>query len=97
VAAKGASRRIDIFNAQYGLNRGIAAGFVVLIVMLFFQSGIHCWRLQAVLAGCTLLAFYRMERFARHYTAELLRSCLADHTPEDSGSAGNPQAPTTTE
>jgi hypothetical protein len=94
LAAKGASRRIDIFNAQYGMNRGIAAGFVVLIVMLLFQSGIDGWRIQMVLAGCTILSFYRMERFARHYTAELLRSYLADGTI---GNAGNTPNPTTTE
>jgi hypothetical protein len=78
LAAKSAARRIDIFNAQYGMNRGIAAGFVVLIVMLLFQSRLHCWRVQAVLAACTVLSFYRMERFARHYTAELLRSYLTE-------------------
>lgn len=91
LAAKGAARRIDIFNAQYGMNRGIAAGFVVLIVLLLFQSGIHCWRIQAVLVACTILSFYRMERFACHYTAELLRSYLNE------GDLGNNPNPTTTE
>ena len=94
LAARGASRRIDIFNAQYGMNRGIAAGFVVLIGLLLFQTGISCWRIQIVLAVCTALAFYRMERFARYYTAELFRCYLADEAP---GNAGKTTNPTTTE
>lgn len=90
LAAKGAARRVDIFNAQYGMNRGIAAGFVVLIILLLFESGIHCWRIQSVLVACTVLSFYRMERFACHYTAELLRSYLNE------GDLGNnPTSPTT--
>jgi len=93
LAAKGASRRIDIFNAQYGMNRGIAAGFLVLIALLLVQSGLDCWRIQAVLAGCTILSFYRMERFARYYTAELLRTYLADAV----GSAADNPNPTITE
>lgn len=94
LAAKNATRRIDIFNAQYGMNRGIAASFVVLIVMLLLQSGVNFWRIQTVLACCTILALYRMERFARHYTAELLRSYLTDGNV---GNAGDTPNPTTTE
>lgn len=78
LAVAGTSRRVDIFNAQYGMNRGIAAGFVILIVLLLLRSGVDSWRIQIVLLFCIALSFYRMDRFARHYTGELLRTYLAN-------------------
>lgn len=70
------TQRIDAFNAQYGMNRGIAAGFLALIVLTMIHSEFTFWRLQLVLLICTALAGARMHRFSRHYAAELFRQFL---------------------
>jgi|ERR1041384_1037539 hypothetical protein len=74
--ARNMTRRIEIFNAQYGMNRGIAAGFIALAVIMTILSGVQLWRTQAVLLTCAALAAYRMHRFSWHYAAELFRQFL---------------------
>lgn len=70
IASAGRANRVEIFNGNYGLNRGLAAAlFAVALATIIFQP----WRTEiavvAFLAGC--LALYRMHRFARHYAREL--------------------------
>lgn len=84
------TRRIDVFNAQYGMNRGIAAGFIALVAMVMFHAGLVAWRMELILAVCAALACYRMERFSRYYTGELLRGYIAAEGPK-------PQEPTGTQ
>ena len=81
------TERIDLFNAQYGMNRGIAASFLALIALLLFTSGFKLWRLEAVLAVCAGLAVYRMERFWRYYGRELYTQFLAasEEAPKGTG------------
>jgi hypothetical protein len=86
-----ATRRVDLFNAQYGMNRGIAAGFVALAVMVILQVGLAAWRIELILAACAALACYRMERFSRYYTGELLRGYITV------GDQTKPQQPPTTQ
>lgn len=76
VDARKMTERVEVFNAQFGMNRGIAAGFIALIVMLLVEHGLKPWRLELLLAGCALLAFYRMHRFSRHYAQTLFRQFL---------------------
>jgi hypothetical protein len=76
-----ATRRIDVFNAQYGMNRGIAAGFIALIALVIFHAGLAAWRIELILAACTALACYRMERFSNYYAGELLRGYLTVGEP----------------
>lgn len=85
-----AIRRIDLFNAQYGMNRGIAAGFIALAVLVIFHAGLIAWRIELILATCTALACYRMERFSRYYASELLRGYIT------SAKETTPKAPATT-
>jgi hypothetical protein len=86
-----ATRRIDLFNAQYGMNRGIAAGFIALAAMVIFHAGLAAWRIELILAACTALACYRMERFSRYYTGELLRGYI------NVGESTKPEVPATTQ
>ena len=90
VEARAMTRRIDIFNAQYGMNRGIAAGFVVLIGMLILRCSFSLWRIELILAGCASLAVYRMDRFSRYYATELFSQFLTAAPPivEKSEGAG---------
>jgi hypothetical protein len=76
IHARGMTQRVDTFNAQYGMNRGIAAGLVGLIALCLVHSGLSLWRVQVTLLACTALAAYRMHRFSRHYAAEIFRQFL---------------------
>lgn len=63
-------KRVDKFNGNYGQHRGLAAGFLVLLVsstVLAYQP----WKVCAVLAILTALAIYRMHRFGKLYGREL--------------------------
>ncbi len=62
--------RVDVFNGIYGLTRGIASACVVLIVGVALVDW-HAWQAIVVLAVLTLIAVYRMHRFAVHYAREL--------------------------
>lgn len=85
------TQRIDAFNAQYGMNRGIAAGFLSLTVLTIIQSGFVLWRVQLILLICTALAGFRMHRFSRHYAAELFRQFIVSPDTAPAGSAKQPQ------
>lgn len=81
------TQRVDVFNAQYGMNRGIAAGFLALAALTIIHSGFVLWRVQMILLICTALAAYRMHRFSRHYAAELFRQYIV--SPETAPAAGS--------
>jgi hypothetical protein len=69
VAGAGKASRVDIFNGNYGLMRGLAAAFVVIFVLAIFAS--KGWAVLCVLAILFLLAAHRMHRYGRHYATEL--------------------------
>lgn len=71
-----ARNRIEVFNAQYGMNRGIVAGFIILEALIILHAGFRLWRIELLLAACTIMACYRMERFGQYYASELLRGYL---------------------
>ena len=77
----GVTRRIDVFNAQYGMNRGIAAAIIILIGIVQVRFGFGFWKLQLVLIAGTMLALYRMGRFSRYYATELFRQFLVNSEP----------------
>ena len=70
VAGAGRAARIDIFNGNYGLNRGIAAGLFAVLAIALIKWPIN-WALVSGAALAIALAIYRMHRFARHYAREL--------------------------
>jgi hypothetical protein len=74
VAGAGKASRVDTFNGNYGLMRGLAAAFV----MTFALATVTSQRITAlcVLAVLFLLAIYRMHRFGRHYATELFTQFL---------------------
>jgi hypothetical protein len=70
------TERVELFNAQFGMNRGIAAGFLALAGMVFLHQGWSGWRIATLLGVAAVLAFYRMHRFSRHYAQALFRQFL---------------------
>jgi hypothetical protein len=74
VAGAGKASRVDTFNGNYGLMRGLAAAFVMTFALALVTSrGIIA---LCVLAVLFLLAIYRMHRFGRHYATELFTQFL---------------------
>lgn len=70
VASAGRSGRIDTFNGNYGLNRGLAAGLLVVLALLPVPAPAD-WRVAICILIAEGMTLYRMHRFARHYAREL--------------------------
>ena len=69
VAAADKTARIDTFNGNYGLLRGLAASFVVLLaIAILTAKSIYVF---GALAAFLFLAIQRMHRFGKHYALEL--------------------------
>jgi hypothetical protein len=75
MAAKGADR-VEIFNGNYGLNRGIASGLIAVAVLAIIKD-YHAWEVPVGLAAAAGVASYRMHRFGIHYARELFVQFLA--------------------
>lgn len=70
VAGAGRAARIDVFNGNYGLNRGIGAGLLVVLVIALINWPVN-WTFAGGVTAALALAIYRMHRFARHYAREV--------------------------
>lgn len=70
VAGAGRAGRIDVFNGNYGLNRGIGAGLLVVLVIAVIKWPVD-WTIAGGVTVAMALATYRMHRFARHYAREV--------------------------
>jgi len=68
VAKNGKPERIDTFNGNYGLNRGLASACFALAII----AAVHMqWRVIAGLVMAGLVYGYRTYRFGVHYAREL--------------------------
>jgi hypothetical protein len=69
VAGSGKAGRVDIFNGNYGLLRGLAAAFLMLLIAsVTLMKGLL---VMASLCVLLALALQRMHRFGKHYALEL--------------------------
>jgi hypothetical protein len=75
VAAAGKAGRVDIFNGNYGLMRGLAAALVVTFILAIVAA--KSLTILCVVAVLLLLALHRMNRYGRHYATELFVQYLA--------------------
>lgn len=83
VSGAGKAARVDIFNGNYGLLRGLAASFVALIVIaLLLGKDIYIVGTLVILLA---LAVQRMHRISVHYATELFTQyvLLSRHSPND--------------
>lgn len=69
------NRRVDIFNANYGLSRGLVA---TTFVLMFGQVLCCGWTIAIwlFLLGLLILSIYRMDRAGRTYARELFSKFL---------------------
>jgi hypothetical protein len=74
ISGAGKAARIDTFNGNYGLLRGLAAAFLTLIIVAVVVSKGPV--IIGVLIILLLLALQRMHRFAAHYAIELFTQYL---------------------
>jgi hypothetical protein len=69
VSGSSKAGRVDIFNGNYGLLRGLAAAFLILIIAsITLAKGLF---VIASLGMLLVLALQRMHRFGKHYAVEL--------------------------
>jgi hypothetical protein len=68
VAKNGKPDRIDTFNGNYGLNRGLASSCLVLVVVALAHAD---WLVAAGLFVAACIYGYRSYRFGVHYAREL--------------------------
>jgi hypothetical protein len=68
VAKSGKPDRIDTFNGNYGLNRGLASSCLVLTVVALAHAD---WLIAAGLVAGAAVYIYRAYRFGVHYAREL--------------------------
>ena len=87
VAKAGQSARIDRFNGNYGLNRGLAAS-LMLIAVVVLAANYHHWKYAAILTALAIVACARMHRFGKHYARELFVQFL-EMTTHGEGGAKN--------
>ena len=71
VQKAGSSARVDTFNGNYGMFRGLVAALLVLLITALAEVGLSKQRLYAVLVVAAGLALLRMHRFGVHYAREL--------------------------
>lgn len=76
VFAKGMQGRIQIFNSNYGMCRGLVAAFVILSIATLCAHGTESWPIAVTCVAFACVALYRMHRFGRHYATELLTQYL---------------------
>jgi hypothetical protein len=69
VRAAGKAERVDTFLGNYGLLRGLAAAFLVLVIAAA-ALGKGAYPVGALIV-LLLVALQRMDRFGRHYALEL--------------------------
>jgi hypothetical protein len=76
VAAAGRATRVETFNGNYGLNRGLFSAVLAVAGLVLLSRTISEWAagVLVLLAG---LAAFRMHRFAKHYGRELFVQFLA--------------------
>lgn len=75
VGQRGSVDRIEKFNRNYGLMRGIACGFLA-AGLLTLTIDLENWRQASGLLVLAGIATYRMVRFGTHYARETLAEYL---------------------
>jgi hypothetical protein len=79
VARNGKPDRIDTFNGNYGLNRGLASACIALAAIAAFYNQ---WLVVLALGAAAAIYGYRAYRFGVHYARELYLQFLILDKPK---------------
>ena len=71
VSVASLAQRVDTFNGNYGMFRGISTAFLLCSVLNAVVYGHGGWPMTLGLLGAAVLALVRMHRFGSHYAREL--------------------------
>ncbi|MCW5829568.1 MAG: hypothetical protein KIT79_09660 [Deltaproteobacteria bacterium] len=71
IGAANRLERIERFNGNYGLCRGIAASLLVVAALLLWEKGPGSWRPVLFFGVLVAIALARMHRFGCYYAREL--------------------------
>lgn len=71
-----ANERVEIFNSNYGLFRGLSVSLILLAITVYIRFGARQLIVSAILIGLTIISLYRMHRFSKHYARELFTQFL---------------------
>ena len=77
VRENGQSEKTDIFNGNYGLNRGLASTFIFLSIATPLLSECVIWKTEALLLLAFAISIFRMHRFGKRYAQELFIQFLS--------------------
>lgn len=91
VNSAGRSRRVDIFNGGYGLNRGLAASLLITMVMIILTKDPIPWSVVLLTTIGVVIAIYRMHCFGVHYARELFVELLQLPSRTDTRERNGPQ------
>jgi len=75
IEKNGKSNRADIFNGNYGLNRGLSAASLSLSFAILIHST-NQWIVSLVLLGISFVYIYRMNTFGQTYAREVYTQFL---------------------
>lgn len=92
VAAQGRSARVDTFNGNYALSRGLAAALITLAVVIAIKD-INQWATLLLVVAGAGLAIYRTYRFGRYYARELFVQFLQLPKAAEMGSSSSASTP----
>jgi hypothetical protein len=67
--------RIEVFNGNYGLNRGLASALLVVLAVALAKCALDL-QTGLIVGAMTALMLYRMHRFGRHFAREVLLGFL---------------------
>jgi hypothetical protein len=96
VAAHSRNGRVDTFNGNYGLNRGIASALLIGLVLLLLVYGLAYWQFALLLLFSAGVALYRTYRFGVRYARELFVQFLQIHC-DGNGTTPSTDAPKQTD
>lgn len=71
VEANEMASRVQTFSGNYGMFRGLAAGFLVIFAMMLISEPTAGWPQKLLVLSAFALALYRMDKFGKHYAREL--------------------------
>jgi hypothetical protein len=71
VDAAGRNKRVDMFNGNYGLCRGLISAGILLLAISFLFHFNPDWKILIILIVIIFVALIRLREFAIHYEREL--------------------------